>query len=101
MCACAKDTKAGFPTALGCQILGVWYFNFIPYYEQHHSEDIIGWQGRAELPHNTFIQLGTDAGFTGLAVFGLLITSYYVGTRRIIRAAKPIMVYLYPVSVKE
>lgn len=97
MCAYAKDTKAGFPAALGCQILGVWYFNFIPYYEQHHSEDIIGWQGRAELPHNIIIQLGTDSGF----VFGLLIAGYYVGTRRIITAARPMMVYLYPVSVKE
>lgn len=69
-------------------VLGVGYFNFIPYYEQHHSEDIIGWRAWAELPHNIFIQVGTDTGFTGLTVFGLLIVGCYIGTRRIIKSAE-------------
>ncbi|MDT8453028.1 MAG: O-antigen ligase family protein [Gammaproteobacteria bacterium] len=69
-------------------LLGVGYFNFIPYYERHHSEDIIGWRGRAELPHNIFIQVGTDTGFSGLAVFSLLIVGCYIGTRRIMQTAE-------------
>jgi putative inorganic carbon (hco3(-)) transporter len=55
-------------------ILGVGYFNFIPYYNKFHAEDIIiPHHTSAELPHNIFIQVGTDSGFTGLLIFLLLI----------------------------
>ena len=67
---------------------GIGYYNFIPYYERHHADDIIGWRGYAELPHNIFIQVGTDTGFSGLAVFGLLIIGCYISMRRIIKIAE-------------
>jgi O-antigen ligase len=52
-------------------VLGVGYFNFIPYYYTHYSKDML--YPYVELPHNIFIQVGTDAGLTGLFVFLMLI----------------------------
>jgi putative inorganic carbon (HCO3(-)) transporter len=49
----------------------VGFFNFIPYYEAHYSYDML--YPRAQLPHNIFIQIGTDAGFIALFLFILLI----------------------------
>ena len=67
--------------------LGVGYFNFIPYYNLHHSDDIIlpmlQQRGSAELPHNIFIQVGTDAGFIGLGLFLLLILGAFLTMRRL------------------
>ena len=59
--------------------LGVGFFNFPSYYNRHHSEDLVLemlMERGAEVPHNIFIQVGTDTGFTGLIVFvGLMISS--------------------------
>lgn len=52
-------------------ILGVGYFNFAPYYQKYYSEDILF--KRAELPHNIFIQVGTDVGLLGLTIFSAMI----------------------------
>ena len=52
-------------------ITGVGFFNFIPYYEAYYSYDML--YKRAQLPHNIFIQVGTDAGFIALFLFALLI----------------------------
>lgn len=51
--------------------LGVGYFNFAPYYQRYFSDDML--YAHAELPHNIFIQVGTDAGGVGLLVFLILI----------------------------
>ncbi|MEX1034290.1 MAG: O-antigen ligase family protein [Cellvibrionaceae bacterium] len=53
--------------------LGVGYYNFASYYNLHYSHDLL--RDRAEMPHNIFIQVGTDAGFIGLGVFMALILS--------------------------
>ncbi|WP_240615583.1 O-antigen ligase family protein [Alteromonas facilis] len=58
--------------------LGVGYHNFIPYYTAHFPQDIL--YKNAELPHNILIQIGTDAGFTAL-LFYLLIISTILFTR--------------------
>ncbi|TQV71755.1 hypothetical protein FKG94_19085 [Exilibacterium tricleocarpae] len=50
---------------------GVGFYNFIPYYQDYYSHDLL--YAFAQLPHNIFIQVGTDAGFTGLFVFLLII----------------------------
>jgi putative inorganic carbon (HCO3(-)) transporter len=50
---------------------GVGFFNFIPYYEDHFSYDML--YPEAQLPHNIFIQVGTDAGFMAAALFFLII----------------------------
>lgn len=52
---------------------GVGYFNFIPYYNQYYAADILFEDRGAELPHNIFVQVGTDAGFMALFFFLLLI----------------------------
>lgn len=55
-------------------ILGVGYFNFVPYFSRYYAEDVL--LRRAELPHNIIVQVGTDAGITGLIIFlSLLITA--------------------------
>ncbi|NMH59050.1 O-antigen ligase family protein [Alteromonas ponticola] len=51
--------------------LGIGYFNFIPYYTRHFPEDIL--YKKAEMPHNIFFQVGTDAGFIGLFFYLLII----------------------------
>ncbi|AXR07334.1 O-antigen ligase family protein [Salinimonas sediminis] len=59
-------------------LLGVGYYNFQPYYATYYSQYTL--YKRAELPHNIFIQVGTDAGFSGLAIYLLLI--FYILLRR-------------------
>ena len=52
-------------------VLGVGYFNFAPVYASHPSDKL--WHDSAQLPHNIFIQVGTDAGLIGLAIFLMLL----------------------------
>lgn len=56
-------------------VLGVGYFNFPRYFSMYYPEDVITYNERAELAHNIFIQVGTDAGFLGLGIFLALIIS--------------------------
>lgn len=67
--------------------LGVGYYNFIPYYNRHHFDDVIlpmlQERGTAELPHNIFIQVGTDAGFIGLGVFLMLTAGAFLTMRKL------------------
>ncbi|WP_417566832.1 O-antigen ligase family protein [Marinobacter sp.] len=55
-------------------VLGVGYFNFVPYFQRYYPGDIL--VNRVELPHNIIIQVGTDTGVIGLAIFiGLIIVA--------------------------
>jgi len=54
-------------------LLGVGYYNFQPYYATYYPQFTL--YKRAELPHNIFIQVGTDAGFTGLFLYLCIILS--------------------------
>lgn len=63
--------------------LGVGYFNFPLYYAVNHPEDIMF--GTAQLPHNIFVQVGTDTGITGLFFYGALIFAGFRGNRAIRR----------------
>jgi len=63
--------------------LGVGYFNFPSYYAKHYPEDML--YDRAELPHNIFIQVGTDAGFLGLVPFGFLLFIPFLLGRKIVK----------------
>jgi O-antigen ligase len=72
-------------------VLGVGYFNFAPYFAKYYPEDIILGMGRAELPHNIFVQVGTDAGIVGLSVYLMLIYRGFRSTsdvRRLVRDKK-------------
>jgi probable O-glycosylation ligase (exosortase A-associated) len=62
-------------------VLGVGFFNFPSYYEQYYSDDLL--YRNAQLPHNIFIQVGTDGGYPALILFaGILFygvfTSYFI-----------------------
>ena len=60
---------------------GVGYFNFIPYYRDYFPQDML--YEHAELPHNIFIQVGTDTGFIGLFFFIMIIIFCLRKTRAI------------------
>ena len=63
--------KAGLKMIENHPFLGVGYYNFAPVYASHAQAKL--WHGVAQLPHNIFIQVGTDAGLIGLAIFLILI----------------------------
>jgi putative inorganic carbon (HCO3(-)) transporter len=63
----------GWDMMLDHPLTGVGFFNFIPYFEAYYPEDML--YRTAQLPHNIFIQVGTDAGFIALFIFILII--YY------------------------
>lgn len=52
-------------------LLGVGYFNFTTYFEEYYREDML--YSFAQLPHNIFIQVGTDVGYTGLLLYLLIL----------------------------
>lgn len=56
-------------------VIGVGYFNFVPYFERAYPEDVLF--RTAQLPHNIFIQVATDTGLIGLSVFLFLIYLAY------------------------
>jgi O-antigen ligase len=61
-------------------VLGVGYFNFIPYFEIYYPNDVLF--GRAQMPHNIFVQVGTDTGYLGLLCFSLILfLAYKIGRR--------------------
>lgn len=60
---------------------GVGFFNFIPYYNHYYPGDILF--GSAELPHNIFIQVGTDAGLPALILFIMIIIYCILTTYKI------------------
>jgi O-antigen ligase len=67
-------------------ILGVGYFNFAPYFQRYYPEDVL--YEHAQLPHNIFVQVGTDAGSIGLIVYLLLIYRAFRSTNDVRRWAK-------------
>lgn len=78
--------------------LGVGYFNFAPYFAQYYPHDII--LRRAELPHNIFVQIGTDAGFIGLFVYLMLIYRAFRSTMDVRRVARrhPELAFYVPLA---
>lgn len=66
-------------------VLGVGYRNWIPYYSDHWPEDS-PFQG-VELPHNIFLEIGTELGWAGLVMYAILIVFTFVCNYRSRRAA--------------
>jgi O-antigen ligase len=63
-------------------VLGVGYFNWLPYYQRTYSV-------KGQLPHNIFIQAMAELGYTGLAAFlGLIGATLVVNARTRRRAAR-------------
>jgi putative inorganic carbon (hco3(-)) transporter len=76
--------KHGWEMIKDHPVLGVGYFNFSQYYNVKHADDLVLGRGKpAELPHNIFIQVGTDTGFTGLVLFLLILGGAYWTTFRL------------------
>jgi len=85
--------KRGWEMMKDHPVLGVGYFNFAPYFTRHYPEDLglvttTRIREQAQLSHNIIIQVGTDAGFTGLAVFLFLIGAGFWTMWRIGRQAQ-------------
>jgi O-antigen ligase len=75
--------KAGIAMIAHHPFWGVGFFNFPPVYARQDASKIFF--GNAQLPHNIFIQVGTDAGLIGLAIFLILIYRSLKLTREICR----------------
>jgi O-antigen ligase len=76
-------------------VLGVGYFNFPRYFALHWPEDMLKGPSftpdgvmTSELPHNIFIQIGTDTGVTGLVIFLMLVYRTWKTAREIAQLAK-------------
>ena len=67
-------------------VLGVGYFNFPAVYARYDPTKL--WHGTAQLPHNIFVQVGTDAGLLGLGIFLILIYRNLKLTREIRRTCE-------------
>lgn len=63
--------KAGLTMVEQHPFLGVGFFNFAPLYALREPNHLFF--GHAQLPHNIFIQVGTDTGLIGLFIFLVLI----------------------------
>jgi putative inorganic carbon (hco3(-)) transporter len=75
--------KHGWTMIKDHPLLGVGYFNFSAYYTRHHSQDLVMPNlEHAQLPHNIVIQVGTDAGFAGLAILAFLLLGAVWTSRR-------------------
>ena len=61
--------------------LGVGFFNFSRYYETHYREDML--YEHAQLPHNIFVQVGTDSGLLGLGVYLMIVYAGFRNSRTI------------------
>jgi O-antigen ligase len=75
--------KGGIEMIKEHPFLGVGFFNFAPNFALHHPDELL--YGSAQLPHNIFIQVGTDAGALGLLVYVALIWNGFAATRAVRR----------------
>lgn len=71
--------KHGLDMLLDHPMMGVGYYNFPPYYEQHYRQDML--YDSAQLPHNIIVQVGADLGFIGLFIYLMLIWRAFKLTR--------------------
>jgi putative inorganic carbon (hco3(-)) transporter len=87
--------KRGLEIIQEYPVLGIGLRNFPTYFEQHYPQDML--YAHAQLPHNIFIEVGTDAGYLGLGMFLALIIKTMLLARRVHRIAKhPAMAgYMY------
>jgi O-antigen ligase len=81
--------KHGWKMIKDHPFLGVGYYNFMAYYSRYHSDDLILPNlVMAQLPHNIFIQVGTDTGFSGIFVFLALIVGSFTNMYKLGREAE-------------
>jgi putative inorganic carbon (hco3(-)) transporter len=79
-------------------VLGVGFYNFAPYYEAHFRYDML--YETAQLPHNIFVQVGTDTGLVGLFVYVVLIIKIFRASAAVRKMlAKDKQHWLYQLSL--
>ena len=59
--------KHGYEIVKENPVLGIGFFNFPAYYQDYYSDDLL--YPEAQLPHNVFVQVGTDAGVVALFIY--------------------------------
>ncbi len=66
-------------------VLGVGFFNFPAYYTDFYPDGLVGMriERGAELPHNIFIQVGSELGTLGLIAYCLLIIGCLRSNRKV------------------
>jgi O-antigen ligase len=72
--------KRGMEMIEDYPVLGVGLNNFPPYFQSHYRKDML--YETAQLPHNIFIQVGTDSGLLGLSAYLMLIISVFRANAR-------------------
>ena len=50
---------------------GIGYYNWLPYYRDHFFNPSLYW--RVEEAHNTYLQMGAELGYIGLAIFVCMV----------------------------
>ncbi|MCK7577968.1 MAG: O-antigen ligase family protein [Chromatiales bacterium] len=78
---------------------GVGYFNFPHYFQKYYPQDML--YEAAQLPHNIFVQIGTDAGIPELLVYLLLIYSGFKKTSEVRRLASKLPIDKFYYSAQE
>jgi O-antigen ligase len=68
-------------------VLGVGYFNWLPYYDEYYGA-WLGGRRFVQLPHNIFVQAGAEGGLLGLGLILGLIASTFVVNRQTRRIAE-------------
>lgn len=69
----------GLDMLLDHPVMGVGFWNFPPYYEQHYRADML--YDTAQLPHNIFVQVASELGFLGLFIYLMMIWRAFSLTR--------------------
>jgi O-antigen ligase len=59
--------------------LGVGYFNFPPYFQEHYRDLVL--YEHAQLPHNILVQVGSELGYIGLFVYAMLALNCFIRKR--------------------
>lgn len=75
--------KGGLEMIKQHPLLGVGFRNFPSVFQARYPEQVLF--GQAQLPHNIFIEVGTDAGFLGLSLFAGLILRKVLAVRKVLR----------------
>jgi len=90
--------KNGFKMMNDHPFTGVGYFNFMPYFEDYYSEDML--YPTAQLPHNIFVQVGADLGYIGLFFYLMLISSAFSAISKIGKDTVPSIIGELSVALK-
>ena len=75
--------KGGMAMIKEHPVLGVGFRNFPSQFQARYPDQVMF--GHAQLPHNIFIEVGTDAGYLGLGLFIGLILRKMLAVRQVLR----------------